>query len=363
MTRAWTLASTMVWTTALSAGAQPAATPPPASPTITLGGYVQGELDAGAVGDTRFPASDRFFVRRARLTASGTAAPTFAYRVQVEFAGGLGAASSVSATLTDGCIEWTKFAEMHVLFGQMKAPFGREWLVPSTRLDTVERTLVTDRLTLNRQIGVEVTGTLQDARAGYLAGVFNGNGRNTTVNDNSRFMYVLRGNVVPWRTSTGRLDVGASGYWSNDTRLSMPSEFAFDSTPATTGADNLFTGHRTGLGVDAHFQQEGWRAEAEALHVRFDQDAPAAHPLVVSDGWHVSAARNVYRPSLQVVGRYERYRPDTSIDGNETRTWLGGFNYYVHADRAKLMADCLWVDAPNDPASHAKLLAQLQVVF
>ncbi|HEY3883691.1 MAG TPA: porin, partial [Vicinamibacterales bacterium] len=234
---------------------------------------------------------------------------------------------------------------------------------PSTRLDTVERTLGTDRLTLNRQIGVELTGPIHDGRAAYLVGIFNGNGRNTTVNDNTRFMYVVRGTVVPWRTATGMLDVGANGYWSNDTRLSMPSEFGFDSTPATTGADNLFTGHRTGLGVDAHFQQDAWRAEAEALHVRFDQDVAAAHSLVVSDGWYVSAARSVYRPSLQVVGRYERYRPDTSIDGNATRTWLGGFNYYVHADGAKLMADYLWVDAPNDPASHAKLLAQLQVLF
>ncbi len=160
---------------------------------------MQGEFDAGARGDTRFPESDRFFLRRARVTVSGSVLPTLQYRIQADFAGGLGSASSIKAALTDGYIEWTRFAHAHVRVGQFKSPFGREWLIPSTQLVMAERTLATDLLTVNRQIGAMVTGNAEGGRLGYRAGLFNGNGRNTTVNDNGRFMYIVRGTAMPWQ--------------------------------------------------------------------------------------------------------------------------------------------------------------------
>lgn len=356
------IAAAMLAAAAASTPMQAPATPPPAQPTLTIGGYVQGELDAGAQGDSRFPGSDRFFLRRARLTASGTVLPTVAYRVQVEFAGGLGSTSGVSASLTDGYIEWTRFATAHVVAGQFKSPFGAEWLVPSTRLVTIERTLATDRLTLNRQIGVMVDGDLPGGVAGYQVGMFNGNGRNTTVNDNKRFMYVARGTVRPWRSASGSLRVGANAYWSDDTKQSMPAEFGFDSTPQTPGADNLFTGSRRGAGVDAHFEDQAWSADAELLRIHFGQSGAAEPRIVTSTGWYVTPARYVYARVVQVVGRYERYRPDAGRSGDTTSTWTGGVNYYAHGTSVRLMADYLWVDAPDVPG-HQKLLAQLQVMF
>lgn len=344
---------------AAAASAQPAVSTQADRPTIKIGGYVQGELDAGSQGDSRFPAPDRFFLRRARLTASGTVLPTVAYVVQADFAGGLGSTSAVAASLTDGYAEWTRFGAAHVRAGQFKAPFGREWLTPSTQLLTVERTLATDRLTLNRQIGVMLAG--HKGEATYQFGMFNGNGRNTTVNDNKRFMYVARGTVTPWRAASAQLDVGANVYSSDDTKQSMPAEFGFDSTPQTSAADNLFTGSRRGAGVDAHFQARAWSADAEWLRIRFDQAGFDPHRDRTSIGWYVLPAAYVYQHLVQVVGRYERYRPDTALAGNRTATWTAGMNYYARGV-AKLMADYLWVETPA-ATGHQKILAQLQVVF
>ena len=348
---------------AVMTAARPAAqTPPPFKPTLTIGGYVQGELDAGAVGDSRFPASDRFFVRRARLTASGNAMPNLAYRFQAEFAGGLGSASGVTASMTDGYVEWTKFSQAHVRFGQFKAPYGREWLTGSTQLASIERSLVSDRLTLNRQIGVEALGDAYGGRVGYLAAVVNGNGRNTTVNDNHDFMYVIRGNSTPWRvTNVGRLEVGANAFWSRDARLSTASDFRLDSTPETTAADNLFTGRHSGAGLDGHFQIGVWSVDAEWLRVRFEQDG-AGSKVVTTRGWYVMPTAFVFHRLVQAVGRYEWYRPDVHMDGNQTSTWTGGVNYYARGDSAKLMVDYLWVDTPAS-TDHAKLLASVQVTF
>jgi phosphate-selective porin len=355
---------------AAAASAKPGQGTPPAQaagagwrPTLTLGGYVQGELDAGAVGDSRFPSSDRFFLRRARLSVEGEVMPSLTYRVQAELAGGLGAANSVSATLTDGFLEWTKFAAAHVRFGQFKAPFGREWLVPSTELATVERTLATDRLTANRQIGADVSGTLHRGRVGYIAGIFNGNGRNTTVNDNARFMYIVRGTATPWQTGGAIIQIGANAYWSSDTRVSMAKDFGFDSTPETAGADNLFSGTRTGVGLDAHVERRAWTMSAEMLHVRFEQNTGASHPVVTSHGWYVEPGAFVHRRLVQVIGRYERFQPDAGISGNTTSTWTAGVSYYAHGTSVKLAADYLWVDAPDRPDAHQKLLAQIQAIF
>ncbi len=341
---------------------QAAASAAPAfRPTLTIGGYLQGELDVGAAGDSRFPAGDRFFLRRARLTASGSVLPTLTYRLQAEFAGVLGSGNGLTASLTDGYVEWTKIRQAHIRFGQFKAPFGREWLVSSTRLLTVERSLVSDRLTLNRQIGVEALGSAYGGRVGYLAAVVNGNGRNTTVNDNRDFMYVVRGTST-WRMPTGgRLDVGANGVWSRDTRLSMPQEFGFDSTTETSAADNLFTGRHRGAGLDGHFERGILSVDAEWLRARFEQDAAGA-PVVTSHGWYVMPSAFVFRRLLQAVGRYATYRPDVHIGANETSTWLGGVNYYARGDGAKLTVDYLWVNSPKATA-HAKLLARVQVVF
>ena len=355
-------AAALLAAAAASTPVQPASATPAARPTVTLSGYIQAELDAGAQGDTRFPAPDRFFLRRARLTASGTVLPTLAYRVQVDLAGGLGSASAIAASLTDGYVEWTRFTAAHVRFGQFKAPFGREWLVQSTQLVTVERTLATDRLTLNRQIGVTLDGTVQRGAVEYQVGMFNGNGRNTTINDNKRFLYVARGAATAWRAGSSRLDVGANAYWSDDTKLSMPAEFGFDSTPQTQASDNLFSGTRRGAGVDAHFESGPWSADTELLRIHFTQ--MAADPLRTSSstGWYVLPSRYVYRRLIQVVGRYERYRPDVAIAGNTTSEWTAGVNYYARGNTAKVMADYLWVDTPA-PTGHQKLLVQLQIIF
>jgi hypothetical protein len=143
--------------------------------------------------------------------------------------------------------------------------------------------------------------------------------------------------------------------------LTLPAEFRLDSTPATPAPDNLFTGRHSGAGIDGRFERGAWSVDAEWLRVRFEQDAPGA-PVVTSQGWYVTPAVFVFRRLVQAAGRYEWYRPDVHIDGNETTTWTGGVNYYARGDSAKLMVDYLWVDTPVS-ADHSKLLARVQVTF
>jgi hypothetical protein len=74
-----------------------------------------------------------------------------------------------------------------------------EQLTPDTTLYIIERSLPTGAITPERQVGVQLWGKPftdvwpnQKDLVTYYAGIFNGNGRNITNNDNNNFMYVGR---------------------------------------------------------------------------------------------------------------------------------------------------------------------------
>jgi hypothetical protein len=115
-----------------------------------------------------------------------------------------------------------------------------------------------DRLTLSRQIGAAFVGWLYERRLNYSVGLFNGTGVNASFNDNDNFTWVGRVEAVPhqgrWGGHEVRWGIGGNGYSTHDTNLAgAPPELGFDSTPGGN-ADNVFSGDRTGWGVDSQFR-------------------------------------------------------------------------------------------------------------
>src|SRR5438445_3263915 len=172
---------------------------------LTLGGYLQINLESGDVSafEGRFGQTalkDRFRLRRARINLIGDFAEQFDFKVEGDFENSDGLNSSRTAfEATDIFVNWHQFAEANVKLGQWKAPFGLEQLTPDQYLIIIERSLPTGAITPERQIGVQLWGKpfaniWPDGKdlLTYYAGIFNGNGRNTTNNDNNNFMYVGR---------------------------------------------------------------------------------------------------------------------------------------------------------------------------
>src|SRR5882724_7641489 len=147
------------------AGAQTLGEVKPAGrePSLTIGGLLQVQFDAGDKGDSRFTNdNDRFYLRRARLNASGRFLEEFDFRLEMDLSGTLANTTGLRAQMTDGYITWNRYSEANVRVGQFKTPFGFEQLYGDPRLFTIARTLVNDRLTLNRQLGVQVGGDFFD---------------------------------------------------------------------------------------------------------------------------------------------------------------------------------------------------------
>jgi phosphate-selective porin len=339
--------------------------------SLSLGGLIQAQGDFGDRGDDRFAdANDRFYLRRARLNASGHFMEDFDFRLEMDLAGSLGNTTGYRAQMTDGYINWSHYAAANVRAGQLKTPFGFEQLYADPRLLTIERSLVNDRLTLSRQIGVQLGGDLLDKRLSYAVGSFNGNGTNTNANDNDKFMWAGRLAAVPVKAGTAgspvTWSVAGNAFSTEDTALAQPSEFRFDSTPATAGNDNLFTGKRKGYGVDTQLLIGPFELWAEALQVRWEATGGRPRPTLDSKGFYVQAALYVVPKKFQVVAKYETFDPNSDASKDDTNTTTVGLNYYIKGHDLKVMLDYLRSDVatrPNKDNTDSKVIARLQVAF
>src|SRR5947207_8574821 len=179
---------------------------------LVLGGFIQANFEDGDVSafEGRFGQTalkDRFRLRRARINLTGDFAEQFDFKIEGDFGQGDGLNSNRTAfSGTDIFVNWHQFPEAQIKVGQWKAPFGLEQLTPDTTLLFAERSLPTGAITPDRQIGAQLWGKPfthlwpeQKDLLTYYAGIFNGNGRNVSVNDNESFMYVGRLELMPFK--------------------------------------------------------------------------------------------------------------------------------------------------------------------
>lgn len=367
---------------ALAAGrlsAQPSPTPTPApTPTPTpsgalvvaagpesllaLGGLLQVQFEAGDRGDSRFSdANDRIYLRRARLNASGRFLEKYDFRLEVELAGTLASTSSLRAQLTDAFVAWRGLPALNIWVGQFKTYYGFEFLSLDPRLFTIERSLVTDRLTVWRQLGAGVGGDLLGKRVAYSVGAFNGNAANNSFNDNDSFLVAGRLSGSPWlgvvQGEVASWSVGVNGYMSEDASVSPGPEFGF----ALPGA--VFSGNRAAWGFDTQLHYGPLDLWAEFLKTQFRPTDGLPAPEVNARGWYVQATGYVLPPRLQLLARYETFNPNPLRPDNDRSTWTFGANYYIRGNNLKLQLDYLRTELPAPDPVQGKLLARVQAMF
>jgi hypothetical protein len=229
----------------------------------------------------------------------------------------------------------------------------------------MERSLVNDRLTLSRQLGLQVFGDLWEKRFSYALGAFNGNGANNNFNDDDRFLMVGRVSGVPWQGVVGgkRLvwSAGGNAYASDDANVAQSGEFAFDSTPATADRDNIFAGERRGWGLDTQLQWGRCELWAELLETRWEPTSLRPRPRVDSSGWYALGTVYLVPDKLQVAVKLESFDPRDDVD-DTTETATLGLNWYLKAHDLKMSVNYLRTAIDNQP-DQDKVLARFQVIF
>src|SRR5256885_2529436 len=299
---------------------------------LVLGGFIQinfedGDVSAfeGRYGQTAL--KDRFRLRRARINLTGDFAEQFDFKLEGDFENSDGLNSNRTAfEATDIFINWHQFPWAQVKMGQWKAPFGLDQITPDTTLYTIERTLPTGAITPERQIGIQLWGkpfaTMWPGQADlltYYAGIFNGNGRNITNNDNNNFMYVGRLESTLFKDVFGKgsfLKLGADILNSRDdkgTNISQSLTLLVNSdgslSPFTLpGADE-----RTAWSVDAWFNLGPFDLIGEYLQEKVNgrtvNGVPPGFANFTTNGFYVTAAYFLIPKKLQAVVQWQHLNP------------------------------------------------------
>jgi len=336
---------------------------------LVLGGFIQVNFEDGDVSafEGRFGQTalkDRFRLRRARINLTGDFAEQFDFKIEGDFGQGDGLNSNRTAfSGTDIFVNWHQYPEAQIKVGQWKAPFGLEQLTPDTSLYLIERSLPTGAITPDRQIGAQLWGKpfagvwpdLKDLLT-YYAGIFNGNGRNVSVNDNNNFMYVGRLESTLFKSKVwgqeSSLKLGADVLNSRDdkgTNISQGLNLLVNDDGSLSpfvlpGADE-----RTAWSVDAWLKLGPFDLIGEYLQEKVngrtvDGVSPGFADFT-TNGYYITAGYFPIPKKLQLVVRWEDLNPgQKGNDGIHSIT--GGLNYYIHGDDLKLMVNYIhtWSD-------------------
>ena len=258
---------------------------------LKVSGYVQAQYVHSE------PADDQFSVRRGRIKFTYAVSPTSRFVIQPDLA-------SSGVSLKDAYLElsepWTSWR--HTLTaGQFKWPFGFEVLYSSSEREMPERSRVVRALFPGeRDRGVMLSGRGLDRKLRYDVAIVNGNGTESSSDDNERKDLVGRVGY-----DFGAFDAGASVY-----RGAQVLASGAESTKRREGVDLQWATPLPGLSIRGEYI----RGVEESFDV---------------DGWYVYAIQRL-GTRHQLVTRLDEYDPNTRRDGDATQT-IGG-SYIFHWD-------------------------------
>jgi len=361
---------------------------------LTLGGYIQMNLESGDVsafegrfGETKL--KDRFRIRRARINLTGDFAEQFDFKVEGDFEQSDGTSGNrTDFSGTDIFINWHAIPEANIRVGQWKAPFSLEWaFTADTALFTIERSLPIGAIAQERQIGAMLWGKPlthifpeEKDFVTYYAGIFNGNGRNISNNDNNEFMYVGRLELLPFKGKLmgqeASLKLGGDYFFSRDdkgTNISPLLNLKENADGSLTPFILPNADERRAYSFDAWltigpFDLIGEYLD-ERVRPRVGPDVTPEFTRFETNGFYVQGSYFVVPKKLQTVVKWEHLNPgQAGNDGISSIT--GGLNYYIHGQGLEIMANYVhtWSDFREANPQFGQdqfneVLLRMQVIF
>ena len=346
-------------------------------------------------------------IPRARFWAQGRIYyPGLTYMLQFDLVGSSG------DLLRDVYIDYLPIPAIGIRAGQYKVPIVRQELTSSGKQQFVDRSIATNALRQERQLGVMLYGTQLDQKLEYYLGVFNGTGRNKTSTDTSplvatRFVVNPFGPMPYEEADVTYSDsplaaIGAS-YVYNEVRGDDISTAARldpnDDTKIVAGGTvsqqapllrtvqpfyrNLQNLGRVGVefnqvGVDTAFRWKGFSAAAEYIYAAVDSDRVQSAAPFGSDpgsfsarGWYAQAGYFLIPKKFDAAFRWSELDPNDDVDHNDQREIRGALGWYFSGHNLKLQGDVgqLRNDGvrntagKTEPRSNMEYRLQMQFIF
>lgn len=250
---------------------------------------------------------DGFDIRRARLDLRGSVTPFFLYRVQADLAD--------KPKMVDAYGEIRLANYFSITAGQFKIPFSLENLASSNKLEMIDRSQVVEALVARgkdvignqngRDIGIQVSGTILKIKdlplVEYRFGVFNGSGIN--ISDTANEAKDIAGRLI--FTPLKGISFGGGLY----------NGWAKAINPDVAGKSQI----RNRFGVELSYISTRFSLKGEYITGKDGKTSRA--------GWYVQSGYFIIPQKLQVLGKYDRYDPNTSAIDNVSTNYVVGANY------------------------------------
>jgi phosphate-selective porin len=298
---------------------------------FNLGVVVQTLGDLAWNRDATTPGTNGFSIPIARVKASGALDFGLEYLIHTDF--------TLSPALLDARLSYRLREHLVLDAGMFKAPFSAEFLISAESIDFVNRSQAVSVLRPGRQVGAGLRGKTRDARFDYRVGVFNGNGRSLSGNDNNRLMLVARAAGYPG-VRDGTLEVGVSFAYNEDNKGTV-------------------VGDRTLLGADVRREWNAWLVSGEVVWADLDPRAGTdRNPF----GYQVTVGYMIEPGRHQVLGRWDSLDLDAGATLFDQDYLILGYNFWP--SRAfELQVNYVIPTADSAEFGDQQVLVNFQVAF
>jgi phosphate-selective porin OprO and OprP len=329
--------------------------------------YYVGESHAGV---------STLLLRRVRPVIEATAFKKYSFRIMPDFGGG-------QVVLYDAYVDLAFANAFQLRAGKFKPPVGLERLMSATALPFAERALPTS-LVPNRDLGIQVSGSLLAGGLSYAGGVFNGvdDGALADADPNNDKEFAARVIVQAFTNSLGLLrglSVGLAGTRGTQrgtlTAVGLPvyrspgqnTFFSYRNNAQATGTTiangtrqriapqgAYYLGAFSALGeyvisrqdvllntASAELEQRAWQATAGLVLTGEDASVSGVKPNAVFD------PANKTWGALELVGRVHALDIDEAAfptfadparSASAAHAWAVGLNWYLNSN-VKLVLD------------------------
>jgi phosphate-selective porin OprO/OprP len=283
-----------------------------------------------------------FSVKRARLLAGGSVYyPWMQYFTQVTLEGS-------STALRDAYIEAAYYDWAKPRIGQYKVPFDREFLTSAFSLELIDRSIASSAFSLQRDIGVQVSGKFFQDQLNYAVGMFNGSGANQS-NQDQNFMYVGRMVYTPFGAypysqgaldtpATPKLAVGAAGAYLPGLE---PGERKTLAGPLGNTSIVPVNSDVYELEADLAFKYQNLSFEGGYYFRNIDPEESTPYGNENAQGFYLQGGYFLIPKKFEVAARYSWVNPDNpnQTDDNEQQEYTGGLSYYINGHDLKIQSN------------------------
>ncbi len=268
--------------------------------------------------------SSHYQTRRFRLTLTGQLGDDVLYYIKAIRDSGLS-----DFEMHDYYMTYSRWRPVHVTVGQFKTPAERMLITSDMQVPLFERPRASKVLSTDRDVGICVWNDAAcGGRLGWWAGLFQGNGKNTSESHNT-FLTIAR---LEWQAHPS-LGIGASyAYNNNCSRTRFRKFLKKNGDPyGWLSYYSAYAMDEETWCIDALWRQRNFSLWAGYMRKNLSS-AMAPGPLPHASDWYIVGRWQIpfhgSPDKLDVVFGFDRFDPNSAVtDSLDCDFWTIGLNY------------------------------------